>query len=160
MTTEREAPQDGIERAREFFRDGSRRDMMKHGNDICPEKAAAFAASEVSRVQQWKEVVIDACVVNCIGWDENDPRKTLSDLIGWEVQIALDPKVSKEAQELVSRVRRETLALLQAHEWSKYFESDVEATGPCPICRQVKSYGHKADCWYAAAIWKLMNEAR
>ena len=59
----------------------------------------------------------------------------------------------------VSRVRWATLALLQAHEWSKYFESDVEATGPCPICRQVKSYGHKADCWYAAAIWKLMDEA-
>ena len=70
----------------------------------------------------------------------------------------LDELLASYAASEVSRVRWATLALLQAHEWSKYFESDVEATGPCPICRQVKSYGHKADCWYAAAIWKLGDE--
>ena len=49
---------------------------------------------------EWKEAVIDACVVNCIGWHENDPRKTIQDLISWEVAIALDPQVSEEARKL------------------------------------------------------------
>ena len=54
-----------------------------------------------SEVNEWKDAVIDACVINCIGWDENDPRKTIRDLCHWEADIALDPKVSSDAQKLV-----------------------------------------------------------
>lgn len=53
----------------------------------------------------WKEAVIDACVIACIDWDEKDPRKTLHQLICWENQIALDPKVSSAAQALVDQGR-------------------------------------------------------
>jgi hypothetical protein len=48
----------------------------------------------------WKEAVIAACVVSHLSWDENDPHKTIANLIAWETQIALDPKVSKEARDL------------------------------------------------------------
>lgn len=49
----------------------------------------------------WKEAVIEACVVNHLSWDEDDPRATLRNLINWETKVALDPKVSKAAQDLI-----------------------------------------------------------
>ncbi len=49
----------------------------------------------------WKEAVIDACVINCIDWDESDPRGTLAKLIAWEMQLTLDPQVSEEAKKLI-----------------------------------------------------------
>ena len=52
-------------------------------------------------MDEWKEAVIEACVVACIGWDENDPRKSLKNLLDWEVSIALDPRVSAQAQALI-----------------------------------------------------------
>ena len=53
----------------------------------------------------WKEAVIEACVIACIGWDENDPEGTLRRLLQWESQIALDPAVSPAARALVDQGR-------------------------------------------------------
>lgn len=53
----------------------------------------------------WKDAVIEACIVNCIDWDEQDPVKTLAQLIAWEVKIALDPAVSADARALIERGR-------------------------------------------------------
>lgn len=55
----------------------------------------------------WKEAVIEKCIINCIDWDENDPMKTLNNLISWEVQVALDPTVSEAAQQLIHQGRAE-----------------------------------------------------
>jgi len=52
---------------------------------------------------KWKEAVIEECIVRHLSWDENDPRKTLRALINYEVQLALDPRVSKEAQDLIDQ---------------------------------------------------------
>jgi len=41
--------------------------------------------------------------VSCIGWDENNPEKSLSDLVGWECTIALDPRVSEAAAKLLEK---------------------------------------------------------
>ncbi len=62
--------------------------------------SAPLVAARDAELEKWKQAVIEACVVNCIGWDENDPIKTLADLVAWEVKVALDPKVSKEAAEI------------------------------------------------------------
>jgi hypothetical protein len=55
---------------------------------------------------QWKEAIIDECCVTEIGWDENNPRESLKKLIDWHVSVALDPRVSQAAQDLVNRGRR------------------------------------------------------
>lgn len=57
----------------------------------------------------WKDAVLDALIVNFIyhGGHEHDPRQALADLIEYEVQIALDPKVSSDAEALIERGRQE-----------------------------------------------------
>jgi len=52
---------------------------------------------------KWKEAVIEECIVRHLSWDENDPRMTLRALINYEVQLALDPRVSKAAQDLIDQ---------------------------------------------------------
>lgn len=52
---------------------------------------------------EWKEAVIEACVINCIDWYEDDPIKTLYSLIDIEVKMALDPSISPEARALIER---------------------------------------------------------
>lgn len=49
----------------------------------------------------WKEAVIDACVINCIGWDEGDPTKTVQTLLHTEAAMAGDPKVNGEVKALI-----------------------------------------------------------
>jgi hypothetical protein len=63
----------------------------------------------VATDKDWKEAVIDACVINCIGWHEDDPRKTIHELISWEVAIALDPRVSEDARKLRDTYRGNVL---------------------------------------------------
>lgn len=63
------------------------------------------ARAQVAKLNQWRECVIDQLIVGCIycGDHDDDPRKAISDLISWEVTIALDPSVSSEARTLVSK---------------------------------------------------------
>lgn len=74
-------------------------------NNCCAQtKCEPVAPIETtSPTNAWKEAIIEACVVNHISWDENDAIKSLANLISWEVQVALDPKVSKAAQDLIDR---------------------------------------------------------
>lgn len=53
----------------------------------------------------WKECVIEELIVSHIysKQHENDPHKAIHDAISWNVEVALDPKVSKEAQDLFDR---------------------------------------------------------
>jgi hypothetical protein len=82
-------------------------------NESCSNAVAALANAthvpEANAKNAWKEAVIEACVVNCIGWDESNPMKSVADLISWEVQIALDPAVSSDAQALIERGKRECM---------------------------------------------------
>lgn len=50
----------------------------------------------------WKSAIIDELVVDCIysAEYEADPRKALADVIEWNVQVALDPRVSADARKL------------------------------------------------------------
>jgi hypothetical protein len=71
-----------------------------HGNIEYVEASEYYAAPAVSPELNWHDTVIEACIVNCIGWNETNPKKTLADLISWEVQVALDPAVSEAAAKL------------------------------------------------------------
>lgn len=50
----------------------------------------------------WQDVLIDALVVRHIyqAKHDTDPRGALNDILSWEVAVALDPKVSADAQAL------------------------------------------------------------
>ena len=56
-------------------------------------------------VNEWREAVIDALVINWTldSTNENNPRKALQDLIRIETEMALDPKISGAAQALIDR---------------------------------------------------------
>ena len=75
------------------------------------DRKEAFAPEAVLRavfaLKGWKDTLIDALVVNFILKEEHytDPRKALGELIQWEMQLALDPVVSLEAQALVEKTR-------------------------------------------------------
>lgn len=57
----------------------------------------------------WQDAVIDALVVGHIYQEKHDadPRQALHDLLSWEVQIALDPRVSADAAALYEAGRRD-----------------------------------------------------
>jgi hypothetical protein len=52
---------------------------------------------------KWKAAVIDYLVCRFLLNKENegDPRRAIHDIIGWEVQAALDPSVSEGARKLL-----------------------------------------------------------
>lgn len=68
-----------------------------------------FVEKKISAAEPFREAVTDALVVNHIYRIEHDSnaRKALTELIVWETLIALDPKVSADAQALIERGRRE-----------------------------------------------------
>lgn len=69
----------------------------------------------------WRETVIDALVAAGIyaAQHDADPRKALSDLIAWEVEVALSPTVSKGAAALIARSRQQALeeSAAEAESW-------------------------------------------
>lgn len=57
----------------------------------------------------WYLAITDACVINHIGWDDKDAASSLANLIKWETEVALDPRVSGSAQSLIDQGRREVM---------------------------------------------------
>ena len=53
----------------------------------------------------WKQSVISELVVAHIyqAKHDTDPRRAIQDAISWNVEIALDPQVSSDAQKLIDR---------------------------------------------------------
>ena len=53
----------------------------------------------------WKEAVISELVVAHIyqSKHDTDPRRAIQDAISWNVEIALDPQVSSDAQKLIDQ---------------------------------------------------------
>jgi hypothetical protein len=69
----------------------------------------------------WKEVIADACCAICTEFYPDDPLKSLSSLIHWQVQTALDPRVSEAAAKLLA-------ATPQVTPWKSHF-TDSDVTG-------------------------------
>ena len=55
---------------------------------------------------EWKDAVIDACVVDWIFTKEHEtnPRKAINDLLCWQQTLALDPTISEAAAKLHNRI--------------------------------------------------------
>lgn len=103
------------------------------------EKAALSSAkSAPQEVNEWQRAVIDALVVNhtYIKAHDTDPRKALHDLICWEVQTALDPKVSEAARALLAATPPREVAAIEPVAWAGCGECD------CVF----KCYGGAARC--------------
>lgn len=53
---------------------------------------------------EWKRVVDNEVVLTHCGPDDwNDPKKMVNHIILWNVAVALDPKVSQAAQDLIKQ---------------------------------------------------------
>ena len=109
-------------------------------------------AREAHEVDWWADWLIDA-----VAYATQDRRylrgEEHADNFAIEAIIANGKKaIEFFAASEVSRVRRETLALLQKHEW----DGGRLGVGQCPIC-SYEDYSHLNNCWLAAAIRKLME---
>lgn len=51
----------------------------------------------VQAVQTWRDAVLDQCAIAHAQFYEDDPRKTLENLISWHVDVSHDPLVSDRA---------------------------------------------------------------
>jgi hypothetical protein len=59
--------------------------------------------AELAAANEWKSAVIDELITSwaITAEHETNPRKAVQDAISWEVQVALDPMVSSDAQKLI-----------------------------------------------------------
>jgi hypothetical protein len=58
-----------------------------------------FTHPPAAQQDQWKESLIERCIRAGIGFNEEDPESTLTELIKWEVLIATDPQVNGAQQD-------------------------------------------------------------
>lgn len=76
--------------------------------------AESLAASRLADHDSYRAAVEDALVVANIGVASGDAKADLHKLICWEIDVALDPRVSKRAADLISE--RETEVEKLTHE--------------------------------------------
>lgn len=62
----------------------------------------SLAASRLADHDSYRAAVEDALVVANIGVASGDAKADLHKLICWEIDVALDPRVSKRAADLIS----------------------------------------------------------
>lgn len=71
--------------------------MLKEAVDTAQKRVEkwkeTFGGEHGREEVSWKETVIDACVINCMEWQDDNPYNTLRDLIRHEVTLATDPRV-------------------------------------------------------------------
>jgi hypothetical protein len=81
-----------------------------------------------SELNEWKEAVINACIIDCLDWYGNDPGRTIRELCQWEQILALDPRVSSDAQKLIDdtieKCIEEISSLLSS--WSNLRHDDMQ----------------------------------
>jgi hypothetical protein len=67
----------------------------------CPlDVFVAVESSELAELEAWKFAIEEACIVDFV--EITTPEETFSNLINWNVKMALDPAISKEANELIA----------------------------------------------------------
>lgn len=87
-----------------------------------PESVAQVGGPRPSR--SWADEVEDMCVTNWTPFFPDDPRRTLCELIEWNVQMALDPSISSDAAMLIETVVLRTLT---------FFRDEMQANQGCSV---------------------------
>lgn len=108
--------------------------------DQCADELAAL---DQPHQCEWKDAIIDACVVDWIltAEHESDPRKAINDLLGWQYKLALDPAVSEEAAKLHARIAELEAALDQtAPPTLEHLASAMKKLLPPELLTQVLAY--------------------
>jgi len=79
------------------------------GREAIARAEAAMAEPQPDADGAWKASVIDQLIIAHILTAEhaNDPLKAVQDLLAFESEIAIDPRVSKEAARLVEQAKAE-----------------------------------------------------
>ncbi len=83
---------------------------------VCEEMADGYwtpwhwAKATVDDLKRWKDALQEAGVIDwCLTKEnEDDPCKLLADIVSYNVQIALDPAVSSDAQALIDKGKAES----------------------------------------------------
>lgn len=97
------------------------------GEVVLAERIAALAErdhwkAKAEENEAWRTALEDACTVAFMDWSDN-PRETINKLIQWHCQIALDPRVSSTAAEMIEQGvlagKMEAIAERQAPDLSK-----------------------------------------
>lgn len=125
--------------------------------------------TENAELRDWKTAILDQLVTQ---WTlraehETDPKKAIHDMLSWEVMVALDPLVSRDAEALIERGREEMRAQIAAHEtvcagvWVKVGERDPKKGLHWTTC-VVDWDGSSAQCetWFDGLSWLTSNDAR
>lgn len=74
------------------------------------EEDKQFRAALAER-EEWKREVEDACIVS---WSPiTTPRETIQKLISWNIEMALDPKISEKPAKWVARIEELELELAE-----------------------------------------------
>jgi hypothetical protein len=69
------------------------------------DEMAQEAREELYVLVAWQEAIEELCTVNWINM--TTPKETLQRLIQWEVTQALDPRISKAAEDLIEQGRKQ-----------------------------------------------------
>lgn len=87
-----------------------REELATTQRKLAEAEAMLAAAIEDGKQNPWKRVVIDGLIVSHIytAEDEHDADKAMDKLIRWECGVAIDPKVSKAAYDLLAAERERT----------------------------------------------------
>lgn len=74
----------------------------------------ATSAMSNDTSDEWKNVIIEELVCSYIyqSIHEIDPKKALTDVINWNVEVALDPAVSADAKKLVDKTVEQCLRIV------------------------------------------------
>lgn len=127
----------------------------------------------------WHEVVREGLIVNHIFQNDHDtdPKKAIADLIAYEVALALDPRISKEAQQLVDSGTTQCVPeeeLKQAKLWRQFVAHPRAITltnysnGAITVHRRIRSQEPYTDLnaagvqdseEYTAALIRLIEQA-
>lgn len=80
-------------------------DQITNEDEIQLIKLKDSAFQEYKEFLEWKTAIEDACIVNWV--PITNPKETIEKLIEWNVKMALDPAISKDASDLIERGRNE-----------------------------------------------------
>ncbi len=63
------------------------------------------AKEELDELKAWYEAIADECAIDFV--EMTSPRETITKLLSWNMEMALDPQISEEANKLIEKHTKE-----------------------------------------------------